>query len=35
MSITGKLHDARENAYAFRERPMSLTEIMTGIPDLS
>lgn len=27
------LHDAKANAYAFRERISSLTEIMTGIPD--
>lgn len=27
------LHDAKANAYAFRERITSLTEIMTGIPD--
>ncbi len=27
------LHDAKANAYAFRERIMSLSEIMTGIPN--
>lgn len=26
------LHDSKANAYAFRQRPMSLTEVMTGIP---